>query len=151
METDKGGWTVIQRGKFPIQQDFYKDWESYKNGFGNLKEEFWLGNENIRVLCQKGWEIRFDLQDEKGEKGFALYQNFNLSGENYRIAISGYTGTVGDDMQNENNFDFSTKDKGNIGEAQRLKSGWWIGNNGYYSNLNGIYQPGQSNVETVGW
>ncbi|GBO46576.1 Techylectin-5B, partial [Araneus ventricosus] len=95
METDKGGWTVIQRrGKFPVQQDFYKDWEGYKNGFGNLTEEFWVGNENIYALCLKGCEIRFDLQDEKGIKGFALYQSFSLSSSNYRLSISGYTGNV---------------------------------------------------------
>ncbi|GBN77244.1 Techylectin-5A [Araneus ventricosus] len=35
METDGGGWTVIQRrGEFPVQQqDFYKNWESYKEWF----------------------------------------------------------------------------------------------------------------------
>ncbi|GBN51645.1 hypothetical protein AVEN_37354-1, partial [Araneus ventricosus] len=72
-------YNVIQRRrKLPVQQDFYKDWESYKNGFGNVSEEFWLGNENIRVLCREGCKIRFDLVDEKGEKGFALYQNFTL-------------------------------------------------------------------------
>ncbi|GBM39883.1 Techylectin-5A, partial [Araneus ventricosus] len=96
METDDGGWTVIQRrGKFPVQQDFYKDWESYRNGFGNVSEEFWLGNENIRVLCREGCKIRFDLVDENGEKGFALYQNFILSSANYRLNIGDYSGNVG--------------------------------------------------------
>ncbi|GBN67448.1 hypothetical protein AVEN_246421-1, partial [Araneus ventricosus] len=87
---------VIQRrGKFPVQQDFFKDWESYKNGFGNVSEEFWLGNENIRVLCREGCKIRFDLVDEKGERGFAFYQNFTLSSGNYRINIGGYSGNFG--------------------------------------------------------
>ncbi|GBO43623.1 Techylectin-5A, partial [Araneus ventricosus] len=92
METDGGGWTVIQRrGKFPVQQDFYKDWESYKNGFGNITQEFWLGNENIRVLCEGGCKIRFELQAENGEKGFAIYQSFTLS-SSYVIHISDYSG-----------------------------------------------------------
>ncbi|KAF8787968.1 Techylectin-5B like protein [Argiope bruennichi] len=68
METDGGGWTVIQRrGKFPIQQDFYLDWESYKNGFGNLMQEFWLGNENIRVLFLKRCRIRFRSRRQEWE------------------------------------------------------------------------------------
>ncbi|CAL1270630.1 unnamed protein product [Larinioides sclopetarius] len=160
MQTDDGGWTVIQRrGKFPVQLDFQKDWESYKKGFGNVSEEFWLaydlflilsGNENIRVLCEEGCEIRFDLEDEKGEKGFALYRSFNLSGSNYRISITGYTGNIGDSMQHGNNNDFSTKDRGNTEKVKRYKGGWWYGSAGYFCNLNGIYQPGRSNDETVG-
>ncbi|XP_055942893.1 techylectin-5A-like isoform X3 [Argiope bruennichi] len=95
MDTDGGGWTVIQRrGKFPFQQDFNKDWERYKNGFGKLTEEFWLGNENIRVLCLRGCKIRFDLQEEKGGRFFAVYEDFSLSSTNYRIDISGYSGNL---------------------------------------------------------
>ncbi|GBO13067.1 Techylectin-5B [Araneus ventricosus] len=148
----RGECPVIQRrGKFPVQQDFYKDWEGYKNGFGNLTEEFWLGNENIYALCLKGCEIRFDLQDEKGIKGFALYQSFSLSSSNYRLSISGYTGNVGDSMKYHNNNDFSTKDKGDTERAIRYKVGWWHGIHGYYCKINGLYQPGKSNDETVSW
>ncbi|GFR23333.1 techylectin-5A [Trichonephila clavata] len=44
MDTDGGGWIVIQRrGNFSKQEDFYLDWESYKKGFGNITKDFWLG------------------------------------------------------------------------------------------------------------
>ncbi|GIY68717.1 techylectin-5B [Caerostris darwini] len=44
MSIDGEGWTVIQRrGNFPKKQDFNLEWEDYKNGFGDLTEEFWLG------------------------------------------------------------------------------------------------------------
>ncbi|CAL1270629.1 unnamed protein product [Larinioides sclopetarius] len=140
---------VIQRrGKFSSQQDFDKDWESYKNVFGNLTKEFWLGNENIRILCLKGCEIRFDLQDVEGEKGFALYKSFNLSSSNYRLSISGYTGNV-DGMQHFNQ-DFSTKDKGDTVTAKAGKGGWWH-NEGNFNNLNGIYLPGKDMYLSVSW
>ncbi|KAG8172349.1 hypothetical protein JTE90_003520, partial [Oedothorax gibbosus] len=44
METDGGGWTVIQRrGNYLGAKDhFFQDWEAYKNGFGNVEEDFWL-------------------------------------------------------------------------------------------------------------
>ncbi|CAL1270628.1 unnamed protein product [Larinioides sclopetarius] len=153
METDNGGWTVIQRrGKFPVQQDFYKDWESYKNGFGNLSEEFWLGNENILVLCHKGCEIRFDLEDEEGEKGFALYQNFILSSDNYRINISDYTGNVGDAMEFHNDMVFSTKDKDNSKKTDTYMGGWWYRmDNAIFGNLNGIYQSGYGPNKVFWW
>ncbi|GBM43005.1 Techylectin-5A, partial [Araneus ventricosus] len=45
MDTDGGGWTIIQRrGNFSRPKDFFfKDWESYKNGFGDVERDFWLG------------------------------------------------------------------------------------------------------------
>ncbi|GBO23719.1 Tenascin-X, partial [Araneus ventricosus] len=131
--------------------DFYKDWESYKNGFGNISEEFWLGNENIRVLCREGCKIRFDLVDEKGEKGFALYQNFALTSGNYTINISGYSGDAGDAMRIHNNVEFSTKDKGRTKTAQRLKGGWWYEDLSLFCHLNGVYKPGTIDAETVNW
>ncbi|XP_055941610.1 techylectin-5A-like [Argiope bruennichi] len=151
METEGGGWTVIQRrGKYPVQQDFNLDWESYRNGFGNLTQEFWLGNENIRLLCLKGCKIRFDLQYEGGTVYFAVYQNFKLATNNYRIDISGYSGNTTDAMQYHNKYEFSTKDRDSSGRAKAYHSGWWLGNS-YITNLNGIYQPGGNGVQYVYW
>ena len=36
---------VLQR-RMNGKVDFYRTWETYKHGFGNLNEEFWLGNYN---------------------------------------------------------------------------------------------------------
>ncbi|GIX68244.1 techylectin-like protein [Caerostris extrusa] len=46
------GWTVFQRrGNFLKPKDyFYKDWASYKKGFGHIDQDFWLGNDNIYAL-----------------------------------------------------------------------------------------------------
>ncbi|GFU42282.1 techylectin-like protein, partial [Nephila pilipes] len=44
MDTDGGGWTVLQRrGNFSRSENyFYKDWASYKKGFGDNEKDFWL-------------------------------------------------------------------------------------------------------------
>ncbi len=47
------GWTVIQR-RLNGTVDFYRGWDDYKNGFGDLNTEFWLGNEKIHQLTNQG-------------------------------------------------------------------------------------------------
>ncbi|GBN32188.1 hypothetical protein AVEN_69734-1, partial [Araneus ventricosus] len=54
-------------------------------------------------------------------------------------------------MHYSNTYEFSTKDRGNTQFAIYLKGGWWHVSGAYYCNLNGLYQDGQSNVETVHW
>ncbi len=46
-------WTVIQR-RINGTIDFYREWNEYKNGFGDLQTEFWLGNEKIHQLTNQG-------------------------------------------------------------------------------------------------
>jgi hypothetical protein len=46
-------WTVIQR-RINGTIDFYREWNDYKNGFGDLQTEFWLGNEKIHQLTNQG-------------------------------------------------------------------------------------------------
>ncbi|XP_013792457.2 techylectin-5A-like [Limulus polyphemus] len=46
MDTDGGGWTVIQRrGNHGNPKDyFFRPWADYKVGFGDIQKEFWLGD-----------------------------------------------------------------------------------------------------------
>ncbi|CAG2194302.1 unnamed protein product [Mytilus edulis] len=43
VKCEAGGWTVIQK-RFNGSTDFYRNWLDYENGFGDLNEEFWLGD-----------------------------------------------------------------------------------------------------------
>ena len=33
--------------------DFYRGWKEYRNGFGDLQAEFWLGNEKIHQITNQ--------------------------------------------------------------------------------------------------
>ena len=100
MTTDGGGWTVFQR-RLDGSVDFYLDWQSYKNGFGDLKGEFWLGNDNLhRLTAIDDVILRVDMEDFDGNKTYAEYTTFKVADETekYRLSIGGYSGTAGDSL-----------------------------------------------------
>lgn len=61
METLGGGWTTIQRRKSGLVS-FYRDWKQYKEGFGSVRGDFWLGNENIHRLSRQPTRLRVELE-----------------------------------------------------------------------------------------
>ena len=97
-ETNGGGWIVFQRRKNG-SVNFFRGWKAYKNGFGNLTREFWLGNENIHQLLQKNheYELRVDLGD-RYDTAYAKYDNFWVGPESdgYRLTAKEYSGSAGD-------------------------------------------------------
>ena len=100
MTTDGGGWAVFQR-RLDGSVDFYLDWESYKNGFGDLNGEFWLGNDNLhRLTAADDVILRVDMKDFDGNKTYAEYTTFTVADEadKYRLLIGGYSGTAGESM-----------------------------------------------------
>ena len=80
METDGGGWLVIQRrinGTVP----FNRTLKEYENGFGDASSEFWYGLKNILCLTRnKVVELRIDLEYPNGNKGYVHYKQFSISG-----------------------------------------------------------------------
>ncbi|CAF3903284.1 unnamed protein product [Adineta steineri] len=150
METDGGGWTVFQkRGDFTPQEDFYRTWLEYKRGFGDLQQQFWLGNDRLSMLSNQDlYQLRVDMEDFDGQKRFAQYYSFRVSSEQdkYRLSLGLYTkGDAGDSLTLHNGMQFSTKDQDNDlwsnSCAQTRNGAWWY-NACRLSNLNGGYLRG---------
>ncbi|XP_073456311.1 ficolin-1-like [Aquarana catesbeiana] len=157
MDTDGGGWIVFQR-RYDGSVDFFRDWNSYKNGFGSRLTEFWLGNDNLHMLTSSGnWELRIDLYAPDNTKHFAKYTSFQVLGEavKYKLLLGAFTeGNAGDSMLIHANMPFSTKDKDvTAGKCCSLyKGGWWY-NNCHQANLNGLYLlgPTSSYADGINW
>jgi hypothetical protein len=79
LSTPKGPWTVIQRHSTPTSFD--KDWNSYKQGFGLVTGDFWIGNEKLHQITSSGrYQLRLDICNSDGECKYATYNNFFIEG-----------------------------------------------------------------------
>ena len=161
MTTDGGGWTVIQRRQ-DGSENFYRSWNDYVRGFGNLQGEFFLGLYNIHLLTEiSGTQLRVDLEDFNSGRAYAMYNEFSVddSESEYTLEVSGYSGTAGDSLSSHNEMKFSTYDQDNdmafdVHCAQEYKGGWWY-NHCFSSNLNGAYlsqnNSSTSDCQSVVW
>jgi len=143
-ETDDGGWTVFQR-RMNGETYFYRDWLSYKEGFGTPHREFWLGNDNLYLLTYQaeypgGSELRVDLEDWSRNKLYGKRSTFSIDNElrKYELFVEGC-----DSLAHQNGRKFSTYDADNdVWKkpcAVEFRGAWWYGDC-LTSNLNGEYR-----------
>ncbi|KAJ8033978.1 Ficolin-1 [Holothuria leucospilota] len=97
-EIDSGGWTVIQRRQDGGGITFQRNWIEYKDGFGFLSQEFFLGNEKLSFLTnQDTYQLRIDFTYASGVSYYALYNFFRISDEFSSFALTSvgqYSGTA---------------------------------------------------------
>ena len=154
MKTDGGGWTVFHK-RFNGFVGFYRGWEEYKNGFGDVRGEFWLGNEKIHQLTEIPSQLRVEINTTSPGYKYAKYSNFTVTNEasNYTLFIGFYSGTAGDMLTYHNEMAFTTKDRDNdkqksYNRAVNYRGAWWF-KACLNSNLNGNY--GDSSYYQWNW
>ncbi|XP_056288376.1 tenascin isoform X5 [Pseudoliparis swirei] len=154
MTTDGGGWMVFlrrQNGKL----EFFRNWRNYTGGFGNMKDEFWLGLSNLHKITNSGhYELRVDLRDG-GESAYAQYDKLTIAEpkKRYKIYVGAYSGTAGDSMTYHQGRPFSTFDNDNdiavTNCALSYKGAFWY-KNCHRVNLMGKYGDG-SHSKGINW
>ena len=129
--------------------NFERNWKDYAEGFGDPNGSFWLGLDNIHVHTASGLSsLLIELEAYDGDTAYALYDNFTVadSSDKYRLHISSYHGTAGEQLIYNNNMQFTTSDSDNDLATDKncasayLMSGWWY-TACSQCNLNGIYEP----------
>ena len=153
----EGNWTVFQR-RFNGAVGFYRNWNSYVNGFGNPRGEYWMGLDNIHCMTNNlsGTKLRVELGDWEGNSYYAEYSQFVVGdgSTNYTMTVSGYSGDAGDQLSYHSGQMFTTydqdHDKSDGNCAVKFRGGWWY-NECHRVNLNGEYlAEGVSNPNAKG-
>ncbi|KAJ8033589.1 Angiopoietin-related protein 1 [Holothuria leucospilota] len=142
MTTSGGGWTVFQRRVDGVT-DFYRNWTSYRNGFGSVQHgsDFWLGNEQLYYLTnnyqqgnnQRSYKLRIDIVTSGGSPKYDEYASFRTDTEatKYRLVdLGSHSGNAGNGMYYTSGRQFSTYDDdhdgcGNHNCADKHKGAWW--------------------------
>ncbi|KAL9972069.1 hypothetical protein ACROYT_G018308 [Oculina patagonica] len=143
MKTDGGGWTVFHK-RFSGFVGFFRGWDEYKNGFGDLRGEFWLGNEKIHQLTEIPSQLRVEINTTSSGNKYAKYSNFTVTNEasNYTLFVGFYSGSATDKLKYYNGMSFSTKDRDNDKTSSNCainnRGAWWYNSCGD-SLLNGNY------------
>ncbi|XP_049630008.1 fibrinogen C domain-containing protein 1 [Suncus etruscus] len=152
MRTDGGGWTVFQRRQ-DGSVNFFRGWEAYRDGFGKLTGEHWLGLQRIHALTtQATYELHVDLEDFDNSTAFAHYGSFGVGlfsvdpeEDGYPLTVADYSGTAGDSLLKHSGMRFTTKDRDSDHSenncAAFYRGAWWY-RNCHTSNLNGQYLRG---------
>ena len=144
-ETAGGGWVVFQRRTDGAVAFQVQNWDQYKNGFGNLSHEFWLGNDKLHRLTSMSQQLLVEIEGYAQDVAHASYERFSVQSESekYKLTVEGYSGTAKDSLTYHNGMKFTTIDQDNDdahnGSCGNIFPGGWWHKACYYAFLNGIY------------
>ncbi|XP_049530464.1 fibrinogen-like protein A [Anopheles darlingi] len=152
-----GGWIVFQH-RYDGSLDFYRNWNEWRNGFGDLDKEFWLGLEKVHQITNgHRHELVIEMKDFNGTYKYARYDSFEIGSESEQYIVKNvgtYNGTAGDEMRHHNGKKFSSKDRDNDDKpyqncATAREGAWWHGRCND-ANLNGRYMNAASE-KSMSW
>ncbi|XP_030563991.1 ficolin-2-like [Drosophila novamexicana] len=141
-QTAGPGWIVIQR-RYDGSEDFYRNWADYRNGFGNLEKEFFLGLENIYHLTNyQRYEFYAFIEAFNGVINWARYDNFYIGSEVEKYKLKGL-GSMNGSTNNFNThlyYEFSTYDRENHYDNRSYLNhgGFW-----YHGKTDGVNPNGR--------
>ncbi|XP_070188452.1 fibrinogen C domain-containing protein 1-A-like [Littorina saxatilis] len=114
---------------------FNRSWSEYRDGFGDLSGDHWLGLEKLHLLtASKSYGLRFSMKPPNSTASYSFFEDFVLSDE-----ASGYSFTVGtfksdklanclDGQQGApfSAYDVDNDDNSTFNCALQYGGGWWF-------------------------
>ena len=144
------GWTVLQR-RTKMDVSFDRLWKDYKNGFGDLTGDFWLGLDKIYQLTNQK-TLKYTLRITLWISGVPHSRDYSSvvignEASFYKITVGSASGSLGSTyMDYFNGKSFSTRDKDKSGSGRICASfsrvtggGFWFGR--YSSYYCGTFNP----------
>ncbi|XP_034473680.1 ficolin-1-like [Drosophila innubila] len=138
-------------------ENFYRNWADYKEGFGDLDGEFFMGLDKIHAMtADRKQELLVLLEDFEGEKRFEKYEEFAIGDEDQEYVLhtlANATGTAGDSLSYHRGMKFTTFDRDNDrlnGNCAKGGSGAWWYNYCQSSQLTGKYND-TGNDKGITW
>ncbi|KAG9273681.1 angiopoietin-related protein 3-like [Astyanax mexicanus] len=127
--TEDGAFTVIQRRQ-DGSVDFNQPWQSYEDGFGDFRSEFWLGLRKIFSISQHGGSLlHVQMEDWKQEKHLMEFQ-YRLEGPASNYTIHLRPAHLSTETDTQTGMRFSTKDHHDENNsrscAHDYTGGWWF-------------------------
>ncbi|XP_049535079.1 fibrinogen C domain-containing protein 1-like [Anopheles darlingi] len=141
-----GGWIVIQY-RYDGSLDFYRGWNEFRDGFGDLNKEFWLGLEKVhQITTARKHELVIELKDFDRNYIYAQYDAFEVGSESEGYVLKhldSFNGNASDSMSHSVGMMFTTKDRDNdddsIRQCAHYQGGAWWHGSCTSANLNGPY------------
>uniref|UniRef100_A0A7M5UV99 Fibrinogen C-terminal domain-containing protein n=1 Tax=Clytia hemisphaerica TaxID=252671 RepID=A0A7M5UV99_9CNID len=139
MDVRGGGWMVFTY-RMDGEHNWFADWETYKNGFGQHPGDFYMGNELIHKITSSG-AYEFYYISEKGDTTYeGWHETFFIDDESnlYPLRLQGkYDGNM-NGLRSHRGKPFSSSDQDNDPNNQRdcantRQGSWWWTNCGAFN------------------
>nr|XP_016993841.2 fibrinogen-like protein 1 [Drosophila takahashii] len=130
------GWMTIQK-RSDGSENFDRSWEDYKDGFGKVTREFFIGLEKLYLLTNSApHELYIKIGRSGGSSSSATFDNFQIGNETESYVLKSlgvFNGTSGDFFTTSMNQKFSTFDRpGDYNMCSTNdQGGWWTNDCGY--------------------
>ena len=136
-DIEGGGWTVLLRNAHG-SASFNKKWNEYKDGFGSVEYDFWLGNEFLhnatKLYNLHTTELYVVVAGTDDKRFYTMYKDFAILSEakNYTLEVlHHFKGIMQDLLEYHNNVGFSTKVRDNDLSTRDCCNifggfGWWF-------------------------